>query len=97
MRSTTGRVTMPFRQIFILAFLLAAIAWPGANALAAPDTPRHAKAKRPHAAAQTSRIPRARADSCAQFGAGFVRMAGSDTCIQIGGAVDVGFGVGVGR
>ena len=32
-------------------------------------------------------------DSCAQFGAGFVKVAGTDTCVKIGGAVSVGAGV----
>jgi Porin subfamily len=27
--------------------------------------------------------------ACPEFGAGFVRMPGSDTCIKIGGSVDV--------
>jgi len=32
------------------------------------------------------------ANSCAAYGAGFVRLAGSDTCVKIGGAVGVGLG-----
>jgi hypothetical protein len=30
---------------------------------------------------------------CAQFGAGFVMAPGSDTCVRIGGGIDVGVGV----
>jgi hypothetical protein len=33
------------------------------------------------------------ATSCAQYGAGFVRLPGSDACIRMGGGLDVGVGV----
>jgi hypothetical protein len=33
------------------------------------------------------------ANSCAEYGAGFVRVEGSSTCMKIGGAVSVGAGV----
>lgn len=36
--------------------------------------------------------PRA-ANPCSEYGAGFVRMAGSDTCVRVGGSVDVGVGM----
>lgn len=29
---------------------------------------------------------------CSEYGAGFVRMAGSDTCVRIGGSIDAGVG-----
>lgn len=31
--------------------------------------------------------------TCAEFGAGFVRMPGSDTCVRVGGSIDVGVGM----
>jgi hypothetical protein len=31
-------------------------------------------------------------NSCAAFGPGFVKLAGSDTCVKIGGAVSIGIG-----
>ncbi len=34
----------------------------------------------------------ARSNSCAEFGAGFVKVEGSDTCIKVGGYVSVGAG-----
>jgi hypothetical protein len=78
--------------------LLAAITSQSGAVFAAPDTSPGVKTKRHHTGAQKSHSARARpSDSCAQFGIGFVRMAGSDTCVQIGGAIDVGGGVGVGR
>ena len=39
---------------------------------------------------------RPRAMSCAAFGAGFVGLAGSDTCVRIGGHVRVEYGWGAG-
>jgi Porin subfamily len=36
--------------------------------------------------------PPASIGGCAAFGAGFVKVAGSDTCVKIGGAVSVGVG-----
>jgi hypothetical protein len=57
-------------------------------------TPRqrpHA-AKPGHAAGQKPLgRPRATA-SCSEFGAGFVRMPGSDSCIRFGGGVEMGVG-----
>lgn len=39
------------------------------------------------------------ATSCAQYGAGFVKLPGSDSCIRMGGGLEVGVGVssGAGR
>jgi len=34
------------------------------------------------------------ANSCASYGAGFVRLEGTDTCVKIGGAVSVGVSSG---
>jgi hypothetical protein len=39
----------------------------------------------------------ARGNSCAEYGAGFVKLEGSDTCVKIGGAVSIGVGSSVGR
>jgi hypothetical protein len=33
------------------------------------------------------------ANACAEYGAGFVRIEGTNTCMKIGGAVSVGAGV----
>jgi hypothetical protein len=35
-------------------------------------------------------------NSCAAYGAGFVKLAGSNTCVKIGGAVSIGVGGNVG-
>jgi Porin subfamily len=36
------------------------------------------------------------ANACAEYGAGFVRIEGTNTCMKIGGAVGVGAGVSSG-
>jgi len=33
-------------------------------------------------------------NSCAEFGTGFVRIAGSDTCVKVGGSLSAGATVG---
>jgi hypothetical protein len=38
------------------------------------------------------RPPKAAANSCAEYGAGFVRLEGSSTCVKIGGSLSVGVG-----
>jgi Porin subfamily len=35
--------------------------------------------------------------SCAAYGAGFVKIAGTNTCVKIGGAISVGAGGSIGR
>ena len=36
------------------------------------------------------------ANACAEYGAGFVKIEGTNTCIKIGGAVSIGAGVSSG-
>ncbi len=36
-------------------------------------------------------------NSCAAFGPGFVKVEGSDTCVKVGGAMQVGAGKSIGR
>lgn len=35
-------------------------------------------------------------NSCAAYGAGFVKVAGTDTCVKVGGAVSIGAGANTG-
>jgi Porin subfamily len=35
-------------------------------------------------------------NSCAAYGAGFVKVEGTDTCVQIGGSIGIGVGSSVG-
>jgi hypothetical protein len=37
-----------------------------------------------------------RSNACAAFGAGFVKVEGSDTCVKVGGSVSIGAGGYVG-
>jgi hypothetical protein len=43
------------------------------------------------------RPAKAAANPCAEYGAGFVRIEGSSTCMKIGGSIGVGVGVGTSR
>ena len=48
---------------------------------------------------EQSRLPKRPppATSCAHYGAGFVKLAGSETCVRIGADVEVGVGTSTGR
>ncbi|WP_407176777.1 porin [Bradyrhizobium sp. STM 3562] len=75
-------------QTFFLAMIIAALS--GSAALADP-----ANRTKLNYATPRDRLPplkSAAANPCAAFGAGFVRVAGTDTCVKVGGAfsVDVG-------
>jgi hypothetical protein len=43
------------------------------------------------------RPAKAAANPCAEYGAGFVKIEGSSTCMKIGGSLGVGVGVGTSR
>jgi hypothetical protein len=43
------------------------------------------------------RPAKAAANPCAEYGAGFVRIEGSSTCMKIGGNIGVGVGAGISR
>lgn len=67
------------------------------SAASAQQSDPKVKRQRPHAApshqtAKPQPVARARPAPCVEFGSGFVRMPGSDSCIRFGG--DVGIGVG---
>lgn len=71
-----------------LAALLA-LAWT-ACASAQQQQQKHKPRKHPAHEATTTLTPRAPSHNpCAQYGAGFVRAADSNTCIRIGGYVGV--------
>jgi hypothetical protein len=64
-----------------------AIAQPTSSMLTGPrDQPRK------EAPATKSRA----AKSCAEYGPGFIRIEGSDSCVRVGGAISVGVGSRVG-
>ena len=71
----------------MIALALASIA-------ARSEQPRLQKADK--AATSNKLLPLKRSNSanaCAEYGAGFVKIEGTNTCMKIGGAVSVGAGV----
>ncbi len=73
--------------LVMMAVLLASVA-------AAAEQPRPQKPDK--AAASGKLLPLKRSNSanaCAAYGAGFVKVEGTNTCVKIGGAVSVGAGV----
>jgi hypothetical protein len=82
-----------FRSIMIAA-VSAALASAAHAQQMDTKTPRqrpHA-AKPDHTAGQKPLARQRPSTSCAEFGAGFVRMPGSDSCIRFGGGVGIGVG-----
>jgi hypothetical protein len=75
---------------------IAALMLTGVAALAAEQSGQQKSGK---AAPAGKLLPLKRAtsgNSCAAYGAGFVKLEGSDTCIKIGGAVSIGAGTSAG-
>lgn len=92
--TTKARTAMQSRPTLIIPLLLAITAWPGSAAFAASDTPRSPKAKR-HSMETAKPLQAARPRqpvACAEFGPGFVRMPGSNSCIRMGGGVGLDVG-----
>lgn len=83
-----------FKANLIFAFLMSAGALAWAQSGARSDAVRSQPGQNHGRAATKS--PGA-AKSCAEFGPGFVRAEGSDTCIRIGGSIGIGVGGGSGR
>jgi hypothetical protein len=53
---------------------------------------RDQKPDKPAAVSIPLRAPKAAANSCAEYGPGFVKVEGSSTCMKIGGSISVGVG-----
>jgi hypothetical protein len=74
--------------LFVIAVVALLPAWS-----VAAEQPRTQKPDRP--AASGRQLPpkgAAAGNSCAPYGPGFVRVAGTETCVKVGGAVSVGIG-----
>lgn len=52
-----------------------------------------AASKKPAATKQSMKLAPRKPDPCKQYGAGFVQVEGTSTCIRIGGSVGIGGGV----
>jgi hypothetical protein len=75
--------------------VMMAVMFPALAAVA--EQPRLQKSDK--AAASRNLLPLKRSNSanaCAEFGAGFVKVEGTNTCMKIGGAISVGAGVSSG-
>ncbi|ANW02303.1 porin [Bradyrhizobium icense] len=76
-------------------FVVMAVVLPSAAALA--EQPRLHKSDKPATSGKALPLKRpASANACAEYGAGFVKIEGTNTCMKIGGAVSVGAGVSTG-
>ena len=100
------RASLAFRASLVAVFWMSA----GAVALAQPSgrqtnavrsplgqNPVYGHTATESAASKSAPAKRNVAKSCAEFGPGFVRAEGSDTCIRIGGSMGIGVGGGSGR
>ena len=64
------------------------------SAAAAAEQPRSQKPDQAATAGRLLPLKRSNsANACAEYGAGFVKIEGTNTCMKIGGAVSVGAGV----
>lgn len=83
---------MHILRIAIVTVFTAAVVPPAHAQLADSKTSRH-KTKAAASYQVTKPQRAARPASCAEFGAGFVRLPGSDSCIRFGGSVGMGYAV----
>lgn len=96
MEGFTMSLAPSHRCMVVLAASLAAVTGATLPAAAVSAKQRDHKTTRQHARdAEQSRPaakPRPTTTSCADYGPGFVRIEGSDTCVKIGGSISVGAG-----
>jgi Porin subfamily len=72
--------------------VIVAVALPATAALA--EQPRIRQSDKSAPSGKTLPLKGARsANSCAEYGAGFVKIEGTNTCMKIGGAISIGAGV----
>ena len=77
--------------------LLVMVAVALASVAAAAEQPRPQKNDKAATSGKLLPLKRSHsANACAEYGAGFVKIEGSNTCVKIGGAVSVGAGVSSG-
>ncbi len=80
-------LAVPLAALMVLA---ATIFW---TACASAEPQKHKPRKHPVQESTTTPVLRSPSSNpCAQYGAGFVRAPGSDTCVRIGGYVGVDVG-----
>jgi hypothetical protein len=75
-------------------FLLIVIAVVLSSVAAVAEQPRPQKLDKAPASGKSLPLKRpSSANACAEYGAGFVKIEGTNTCMKIGGAVSIGVGV----
>jgi hypothetical protein len=75
--------------------VMMAVVLPAVAALA--EQPRLQKSDKAAISGQSLPLKRpSSANACAEYGAGFVKVEGTNTCMKIGGAVSIGAGVSSG-
>ncbi len=80
---------MPHKS-FLTVSLAALLALASTACASAQQQQKHKPRKHPAHEATTTLTPRSPSHNpCAQYGAGFVRAADSDTCVRIGGYVGI--------
>jgi hypothetical protein len=90
MKRKSSMPRKPFLTVSLAALM--ALAWT-ACASAQQQQQKHKPRKHPAHEATTTPVPHTPSrNPCAQYGAGFVRAADSDTCVKIGGYVGVDVG-----
>lgn len=93
---TSAKQDAPLNQrvtLLVVTLLAAALAWPNAAQAESDRTLDLSTPKQRTEPSKSKQETRPRSStSCAEFGAGFVRLPGSDSCVRVGGGVDVGVG-----
>lgn len=82
----------PIAMRIVIAIVISASAWSNSFAQPATDKPRRLKSQNIEAQKPVQTVRPRQPSSCSEFGPGFVRAPGSDTCVRVGGGVDVGVG-----
>lgn len=82
------------RRILVLLSVIALVAPAAAEPQPRRTAPKPAPKTAPKTAPNSDRpkVVRPSRDPCAEFGPGFTRAPGSDTCVRFGGGIGVGVG-----
>lgn len=79
-------------------FLLAILMLSGASQALAEQARRPLKLETPVTTGKPVPLKgKASSNSCAAYGPGFVKLEGTDTCVQIGGSISIGAGTSASR
>jgi hypothetical protein len=79
-------------RMLTASLLVTALAWPDAALAQSERKLDLSTPKQRTDAPKPKQNARPRSTSCAEFGPGFVRLPGSDSCTRMGGGVEMGVG-----